>query len=180
MTQQTALLDTCVLINLLASGECEAILRSSNRRWLICSVVERESIYLRTDDPNVPLELINLEPLISSGVISVCDVETEEESRLYVNYSSMLDDGEAMSLALALARGHQLATDERKAKRLFLEAVSSTDELIGTSQILREWVEGHSIEKIRAKEVLVQIANRARFFPPSSDVYYQWWSDICR
>jgi predicted nucleic acid-binding protein len=176
---QTVLLDTCVLINLLASGECEDILRSSHRLWLICSVVERESIYLRTDDPHIPLEPVNLTPLISSGVLNVCDVETEDEARLYVNYSRLLDDGEAMSLALAFARGHHLATDERKARKFFLEAIDAPDRLIGTSQILREWVEGNSIDKIKAKDVLMRIGSRARFFPSSADVYHQWWSDLC-
>lgn len=179
MIRRTVLLDTCVLINLLASGECEDILRALNHHWMVCSAVEKESIYLRTDNPPNSLELIDFAPLISASLISVCSVESEVEANLYVNYASLLDDGEAMSLVLALARGHGLATDERKARRLFLEATNEPGRLVGTSEIIRGWVESNSITDDKAKGVLLEITRRARFFPSLNDPYYKWWSDIC-
>ena len=76
---RTLLIDTCVLINLLASGEIEAILKVAARQSLICSAVEKESIYLRADDPQDGLEDMNLRPLIEGGVLVVCEIETQEE-----------------------------------------------------------------------------------------------------
>lgn len=111
------ILDACVLINLLAGGEIEGVLGAAARESLICSAMEKESIYLRTDDPHAPLELIRLDPLIDSELLTVCHVEGDEEAQLYIDYASKLDDGEAMSLAIALSRGYDLATDERKARR---------------------------------------------------------------
>jgi len=179
MARRIVLLDTCVLINLLASGECEEILRAAKRPWLICSAVEKESLYLRTDDPLKPLVSVDLKPLLSEGIVGVCDIEGDEESALFVNYAGSLDDGEAMSVALAVARGHTLATDERKARRLFLEAAGEPDRLIGTPEIIRGWVEGNSITADKAKIVLLEITRRARFFPPVNDPNYKWWSDLC-
>lgn len=179
MTRRTVLLDTCVLINLLASGECEDILRVLNHRWMVCSAVEKESIYLRTDNPPNSLELIDFAPLVSAGLLSICDIEGNEEANLFVNYAASLDDGEAMSLALALSRGHTLATDERKARRLFLEVTGKPEMLTGTSEILREWTGGNSISTDRAKIALLEITRRARFFPSTIDPNYKWWSDIC-
>lgn len=179
MARQVVLLDTCVLINLLASGEFKEILRASTFTWMICSAVEKESIYLRTEDAQNPLIIVDLSPLISGTLISVCDIESENEANLYVNYASLLDDGEAMSLALTLSRGYILATDERKARRLFLEAVNAPERLTGTSEIMKSWIETRSISESKAKNVLMEITRRARFFPPISDPNYQWWSDIC-
>lgn len=181
MISSTAqILDACVLINLLASGEIEGVLRVAARNSLICSAVEGESIYLRTDDPKSPLDLIDLQPLIDSGLLTVCHLEGDYEAELYVDYASALNDGEAMSLAIALARGLVLATDERKARRLFLEAARDVKRLTSTSELLRQWAEAESVTVDRLKAVLLQIERRARYQPPSNDSNYLWWVDATR
>jgi predicted nucleic acid-binding protein len=172
------ILDACVLINLLASDEIEEILHAAARDTLICSAVASESIYLRTEDPNTPREYIDLIPLISSGLITVCYVEGDQEEALYVECARALDDGEAMSLAIALSRGYVLATDERKAKRLFLEAATDPQCLTSTSELLRLWAEAERIQAARINTALLQIERRARYQPPATDVNYRWWIDI--
>jgi len=172
------LLDTCVLLNLLATGEIESILGALNKRWLVCAAVEKESLYLRSDDPNNPLEPVSLAPLISVKLLEICDIENAEEAQLYVNYSVRLDDGEAMSVALAVARGYHLATDERKARRIFRESGAAL-QLSSTSQIIKEWTEIGKISRQRAKSVLLAIVQKARFSPSASDENLQWWDDLC-
>lgn len=172
------LLDTCVLLNLLASGEIEPILSALNKRWLVCAAVEKESLYLRTEDPNDPLQPVSLAPLLSAKLLEICDIESADEAKLYVNYSARLDDGEAMSVALALARGYHLATDERKARRIFRESGDALH-LSSTSQIIKEWTEIEKVSRKRAKSVLLAIAQKARFMPPASDENVQWWNDLC-
>jgi predicted nucleic acid-binding protein len=174
------ILDACVLINLLASGELEGILRAAARDSLICTAVKRESIYLRTEDPKVPLEPIELNPLIDSGLLTVCQIEGAQEAELYVDYASVLDDGEAMSLAIALSHGFILATDERKARRLFLDFKPDTQQLTSTSELLRRWAEAETISRERLKAALLNIEKRARYQPASTDPNYQWWLDSCR
>jgi predicted nucleic acid-binding protein len=174
------LIDTCVLINLLASGEIKAILKVAARQALICSAVEKESIYLRADDPQDGLEDVNLRPLIEDRVLAVCDIETPEEEMLYVNYASALDDGEAMTLAIALARNWSLATDERKARRLFLETANNADLLTTTSTLIKEWSEAKRVSPDRIKSILLQIESRARYRSPAWDVNNQWWIDACQ
>jgi predicted nucleic acid-binding protein len=174
------ILDACVLINLLASGEVEGILRAAAGDSFICTAVESESIYLRTDDPKAPLEHIDLSPLVGSGLLTVCDIEGNNEAELYVDYASALDDGEAMSLAIALSRGLVLATDERKARRLFVEAVGDNARLTSTSELLRRWAEAEGIPADRLKTALLHIEKRARYQPPASDANYQWWADTTK
>jgi len=178
ISRPNVLLDTCVLLNLLATGEVESILSALNRRWLVCAAVERESLYLRTDDPNNPLQPVSLEPLLTAKLLEICDVEGTSEAQLYVNYSARLDDGEAMSVALAIARGYFLATDERKARRLFLESGAAA-QLSCTSNIIREWTEIEKISRARAKIVLFEIARKARFSPSPTDENFEWWNDLC-
>ncbi len=173
------ILDACVLINLLASGEIEGILHVAARDSLICSAVEKESIYLRTDDPHTPLELIELKPLIDSGLLTICHIEGAHESQLYVDYASALDDGEAMSLAIALSRGFIPATDERKARRLFSEAAGEPWRLTSTSALVRQWAEAERIPVSRLKAGLLRIEQRARYQPPVNDTNHRWWIDAC-
>lgn len=173
-------IDACVLINLLAGGEVEGILRAATRDSLVCSAVERESIYLRTEDPKTPVELIDLGPLIASGLFIPCRVEGAQESELYVDYAGVLDDGEAMSLAIALSRGYVLATDERKARRLFLESGADPRRLTSTSEMIRRWVASEAVPPERVKAVLLQVERRARYQPPADDVNRQWWVDVLR
>jgi predicted nucleic acid-binding protein len=174
------ILDACVLINLLASGEVEGILRAAARESFICTAVEGESIYLRTEDPKAPLEHIDLKPLIDSGLLAVCDIEGSKEAELYVDYASALDDGEAMSLAIALSRGLVLATDERKARRLFIEAVGDITRLTSTSELLRRWAVAEGVPSERLKTALLQIEKRARYQPPAGDANHRWWADVTK
>lgn len=179
-SSQGQILDACVLINLLASGEIEGILRVAARDSLVCSAVERESIYLRTEDPHTPLELIELKPLISSGLLTVCRIEGDREAQLYVDYASALDDGEAMSLSIALSRDLILATDERKARRLFSEAAGDQRRLTSTSALIRHWAETERIPADRVKTALTRIEERARYQPPTTDENYKWWVSASR
>jgi predicted nucleic acid-binding protein len=172
------LLDTCVLLNLLATGKIESILGALSKRWLVCAAVEKESLYLRTEDPNNPLQPVSLAPLLSAKLLEICDIENADEAQLYVNYSARLDDGEAMSVALAVARGYHLATDERKARRIFLET-GAAPQLSGTSNIIKEWTEIEKISRERAKSVLLAGVHKARFLPSASNENLQWWNELC-
>lgn len=173
------ILDACVLINLLASNETEGILRAAARESFICTAVEGESIYLRTDDASAPIERIDIRPLIDAELLTICGVEDDAEVELYVDYASVLSDGEAMSLAIALSRNLVLVTDEKKARRLFLEAAEEPMRLASTSSLMRNWAK-ENISATRIKEALSNIERRSRYQPPPTDENYQWWLDASR
>jgi predicted nucleic acid-binding protein len=176
MAQSTVILDACVLINLLASGEAESIIRVAAEEFRICEVVEKETIYLRSDDPQEEtFEAVQIAPLKDAGLLSVCAVENPIEEVLYVNYASQVDDGEAMSIAIAETRGYKIATDDRKARRIFLEATGAPDRLIWTSDLVRKWAEQENISPEKLKSTLLSIRQRATFFPPKRDANHNWW-----
>ncbi len=175
ITARPALLDTCVLINLLATERVSDIVRSIAPSCLVCSAVCAESLYLRTPGPEGKPEPVNLAPLLEAGVLVPCKVEGTDEEDLYVSYALELDDGEPMSLAIAQARHLALATDERKARRLGRENAPYVA-MISTAEIIHAWTEGK--QAAETISVLWAIATRARFRPPDSDPLAAWWNTL--
>jgi predicted nucleic acid-binding protein len=181
VARSTVILDACVLINLLASGEFDGITDSENRDFAVCSKVQEESMFLRPDDAGiVVLEPIALDEYVDSGRLRILFIEGEEEETLYVNYAAKLDDGEAMSLALAESRGFVLATDERKARRLFGDIIGAPHRLLSTSDLLRDWADSHAVSPDRLKSALHRIMNRARYTPNRNDSNFMWWLNAAR
>ncbi|MFN0087070.1 MAG: hypothetical protein ACKVX9_16895 [Blastocatellia bacterium] len=179
-TQPSIIIDSCVLINLLAGEAIEEILRATGKECQICVVVERESFFLRPEAPQEEaFEPVKLDTLIKSGVLRLCNVEGDQEIALYVDYASRLDDGEAMSLAIAESRGYFFATDDRKARRIFLESINDSDRLLSTPELIREWANNQSISPARLNSVLTKIQIRANFFPPRNDPNRDWWKNAC-
>src|SRR5438876_9564369 len=81
-----AALDACCLIDLVASGDAEAILRASGFTWHLPSAVQGEVQYCRQHDPAQPGKTVNvptgLSGMISSGVLTLCHPENQQEMDL--------------------------------------------------------------------------------------------------
>ena len=149
----------------------------SGYQFGICSVVKNESIYLRATDLNAPPQrksslMLTWNPTASHRI----ELSSDEEKELYVDYATQLDDGEAMSLALVYSRGFSIASDDRKARRLFTEEIGDLKRLLSTSQILKEWSEKAGMDAANLKQALTDVLRRGRFFPNSSDPHCAWWS----
>ncbi len=168
------ILDTCVLINVLASGETAAILGSLGVDCYVCAAVSGESIHLRSETIPGHREPIVLAPLFASGALHLCDLEGQTEEELYVGYAADLDDGEAMSLAISQSRGYRLATDERKTRKLVQE-IGLGVALLTTTKILRIWAERKKPAPAALATTLQRISSRARFVPSPDDPNYAWW-----
>jgi len=170
------MLDACVLINLLASGRGLEILTASEHKFGICTVVSSESIYLRAPDASAPPEEVKLDPFVKSKCLTIYALSGDAEQTLYVDYAADLDDGEAMTLALAFSRGFSMATDDRKARRIFLEEIGDATRLLSTAQILRAWSQKASLTAKELKKLLLEVSQRGRFSPHSGDPNFSWWS----
>ena len=168
------ILDTCVLINLLASDEADAILLSLGVACHVCAAVSRETMYLRSEGLQGQREPTDLSPLFASGMLQLCDLQGQAEEDLYVGYAADLDDGEAMSLAISQFRGYCLATDDRKTRRLARETGLNIV-LLTTAEILRVWAEQNKPVPAALATAIQRISSRARFVPPPEDPNYSWW-----
>jgi hypothetical protein len=173
ITEHPTVIDTCVLLNLLATDRVAEIAEIISPSRLVCPGVSGESLYLRSTEPDGPSQAIDLGPLFGQNVFTACPLVVGPEEELYVGYSLELDDGEAMSLAIAHARNLALATDDRKARGLATENAPAIS-LFSTPQIVRAWAEGRDPAEVAS--VIRAIHGRARFCPSDIDPLVQWWN----
>jgi hypothetical protein len=171
------LLDGCCLLNLYAARRIEEILRALPARFAVAESVAAEALYVRrggtgqdADDKN-PVEL---QPLIDVGLLEVLRVEMAAEAASYVSFAAHLDDGEAMTCALALHRGATVATDDRKAFSV-LGRLAPQVPILTTARLLRDWADSVKLPPSALKAVLTDVRQRARFAPGRHDPLQSWW-----
>lgn len=171
---EDVVVDACCLINLCAAqDDLEKWLPSLGGRWHVPTAVLAETMYLRTeDDSGTEQRPVDLQHLVDADVLATCRVKGAVETQLYVDLAVELDDGEAMAIAIARNRGWLLSTDDRKANRL---AAERGLRVLTTAEIVKRWSEVVSPSDQAIREMLQRIEKRARFFPPTSDPYHEWW-----
>ena len=188
MSESLLLLDACCAINLLASSAADEILQALPHEVAVARLVfEREVLYVRAEDGEVPVETevahpeevgveLSLRPLADQGLLHVLEPETHEEHATWVDLALQLDDGEAMTGALAIHRNALLATDDRKAIRVLGQRLPE-HRILRTSELLKDWADGGApTEGVR--DALEGIEHRASFRPPRGDPLAEWWAQI--
>ena len=180
MFRKPTLLDSSTLINVMASKHARSILEVFGGQARICGAVRVEALFLRSEAPGEAPEHILLEPLLEEGFLKHVDLAGPEEEALYVEFAADLDDGEAMTLAIAHQRGMAVATDDRKARRLAEQRVVPPLELLRTSEIIHRWAHEKNIPREDLRTVLSRIESTARFTPPNDDPLRGWWLELLR
>ena len=176
---QPAVIDACCLIDLLASGHAEAILRATGHAWHLPSSVQAEVQYVRQHDPDKPGSYrnvpVDLTPFVTSGVLTPCQPDDAQEQAQYVHYATLFrSDGEAMCLALAECRGWIVATDDRRAIRVAQQA----DLIVVSCPVLmKRWADVTKRDQATVCKVLHDIQVLAQFKPNPAMPDYQWWVD---
>ncbi len=170
------ILDACCLINLIASGHVTEILGELPARFIVSRYVgDREALYVLAESDDDPTEPIDLKPLVSSGLIRIVDLVTDQEAGTYVDLTAQLEDGEAMTCALAVHNDYTVATDERKVlnriRRSFPRLRVRT-----TAELIRWWSDLTRPSDDVVKRLLGDVQRRARFAPSRQDSAYEWWN----
>src|SRR3954470_290959 len=168
------LLDACCLLNLHATRRLEQILLTVQGRFAVAERVAAETLYTRrggSGDDADEKDPVDIRPLIAPGLLEELPVETADEAASYVGFAAQLDDGEAMTCALALHRGAILATDDRKALRL-LASQAPRISVRSTAQLLKEWADGAQVASAELRTVLTDVRQRARFAPGRHDALH--------
>lgn len=170
------MLDACVVINLDATGRMAEILAAIPNRVAIADRVLIETRF----DPTIegpeggPAERATLLALISQGTISVLSPESEDELNTFVDLTVDLDDGEAMTVALALHRGHTIATDERKAIRMH----DGRTPLRSTLDLIKAWADHQQPVPAELRSALTDLRVRGHYLPARSHPLRAWWDTI--
>lgn len=172
------MLDACCALNLVASGHFEAVLRtplnSQTVIYTIAAIAVREAASLRHggsgEDAN-EREPIDWNPYLASGAIQLEAPAVNTELALFVSLATQIDDGEAMTLALASSRGYGIITDDRKAHR-FLGSVP----YLGTPDLLHNWSVVADVDAPILGAALRAIDERANFAAPRWHPLRDWWN----
>ncbi len=177
---QVALLDCCSLLNLYATRHLAEILEALDVRFAVAEAVVGEAGYvLRGGDSEnaTERELVDLQPLITAGLLEVWRPESEAEYVSFVNFAAEVDDGEAMTCALALHRGAAIVTDDRKTLKV-LPRLAPMVLALTTSQVVRLWADSSQVERTVLQAALLDIQTRARFVPGRHDPLSLWWDGL--
>ena len=127
---------------------------------------------LKEQEETVP---VDLSPLIDEGLLLVVRLETPSEEASFVELAAVLDDGEAVTGAIALNRGHLIAIDDRKARRVLGEKASGM-RLVSTLDLMHQWCPSVSVQEVSHALRAMQL--RARYVPGQQDPLYAWWRDM--
>lgn len=163
-------LDTCCLINFVASGQCEAILQVLGRPLYVPEAVRRESLFLAPEEPDGARHTLRLDDIVQELDLTIIAPAGDAELSLYVSLAADLDDGEAMALALAKSRGLTLLTDERKAAK---RAAALDVPVLTTFEVLHKWAA--DAETSIVSDAISRIERLARYTPSPRSPLFDWW-----
>lgn len=165
--------DSSVLLNLLAADCLASIAAATGWQFAICPAVRDEAKKLRDPHTGEMID-VDLAPYLASGQLQVLELSGEEEQTLYVEQAIVVDDGEAMSIAIAAHRRLELAIDDKQAtnhtRRAFPEII-----LWSTPEILKHWSEVGGVDGKILQEAIRLIETRSRYFPARSHALAEWW-----
>ena len=180
-SRELILLDASCLLNLYATGRLRDIALDLPYRLGVAEYVrEREALYVwrrgstGDEDKRVPVDLTSL---VDEGAIQVVRPERPEEEAAFVDLAAVVDDGEAVTIALALHRGYSVATDDRKARRILAELAQSIP-LFSTLELLKAWAERASVSNSELRQAMLAIQSDASYIPSVRDPLYEWWLTI--
>jgi hypothetical protein len=170
-------IDACCLIDLLASGRVEEILRATGQAWHLPIAVQGEVQYVRRHDPAQAGAVItvpaDLSPFVAAGLLTPCQPVHPQEQARFVHYATQFrSDGEAMCLALAEARGWRVATDDRKAIRV-AGMVGLT--VVSCPELVKTWAVAVKPGRAQLIQVLTDIQTLAQFRPNPTMPESAWW-----
>lgn len=170
------LLDACAVLSLYATRHMAEVIARVDGPVAVAELVLEEALYVRrVIDGKSEREPVDLAPLIAAGALTVIAADNEEELQTFIDLAVHLDDGEAMTAALAIHRGHALVTDDAKAERLLAGRVR----LRSTLALVRDWVDAERIDDATLRDALTGIYERG-YQPPNRHELKDWWDNVIR
>lgn len=167
------LLDACAVINLYATRRMDAIVGAVSTEVGIVDLVRSEARYVLRGGPGDDArerEPVDLAPFIDAGRLRVV-TPTETELATFVDLTLSLDDGEAMTAAVAIARDLVVVTDDRKADRVLADRVRIRSSL----DLIRVWSDQTGIDPATLRAALVDLRERGSYVPRRAHPLHRWW-----
>ena len=177
----TLVLDASCLLNLYATGRFSDIAIALPYQLAIADyVLEVEALYVWRPDSTGTREEpepVDLSSLVEDSLVQVIGLANPEEEATFVELAALVDDGEAITGALAAHRQCSLATDDRKGRRVLSERLS-TVKLLSTLELLKLWADGAAVSDAELRVAMDGMRLGASYVPGPRDPLYPWWQGI--
>lgn len=158
-------MDACCAINIAASGVASDILSTIEPPVKVVDFVLRVELRSMGSMPN----------LIRAGLVEVVTAtEDEEAEALYFLSDAFIDDGKAITGAIAQARGWIVLTDEAAATSLFTRQ-SIPIPVLSTPHILKHWSDAKVRGEAAVRTVLRAVEVVGRYRPHVTHPLRDWW-----
>ncbi|MBM3492867.1 MAG: PIN domain-containing protein [Armatimonadetes bacterium] len=166
--------DTCCVLNLIASGQARAVLRSRpGRVYVIREAMRSEALYVYSYPSREELLPADWEALVADRLIGITDV-APSEAPAFVQFSERLGDGEARCLAVAEERGMTLVTDDRRTIATAQKTVTPV-RVVTTPEWAHHWALSEHVPPSVLREAILRIRASPRYDPPPSHPLASWW-----
>ena len=180
-TSACLVLDASCLLNLYGTNRLREIALAVEGRLEVAEyVMENEVIYTWQTDSTGTRETavpVDLTPLVSEGLIRILKLERTDDQETFLALAAVVDDGEAATAALAARRGCSIATDDRKARRVFGELIPEVP-IVSTLELLKLWADESQVPEETLREVMVAMRRSTSYVPSSRDPLFGWWASI--
>ncbi|WP_231384498.1 hypothetical protein [Leptospira alstonii] len=162
----------------MASDMLNEIVMNSGLKFAIASfVIEKEAHYFLREANNVIEKVkIDISHLIKSASIAILHIE-DHEAQMVIDLSADVDDGEAYTIALAVSRKLNMASDDKKAT-YFFKNLCQDGIILSTEALLNKWANKNNIDSVILKSIIVKIEKCAKYSPPKDSEYFSWWKNI--
>ena len=158
------ILDACCVINIHESGSIGDILSAVAGRIAIARFVLQQEV-----------RGVNLQPVVKSGLLTVADYTDEEAiTALVFATDPRMDDGEAVTGAIAKHRNWAIATDDAKAISFFTERTAQL-QLLSTPELMKHWADSAAPSPEKVRNALQNVENRGDYKPHVGHRLHGWW-----
>jgi len=175
------ILDASCLLNLYATERFADIVASLGEQVAVADyVLEEEALFIRREasaDDEDGKVAVDLSPFVSEGLVEVMHLASRNEEATFVALAAIIDDGEAVTAALAVHRGCSVATDDRKARRVLSERAPKIP-LVSTLDLVARWAETDSVPLVELRTALERMRSGASYVPGPRDPRYMWWLEV--
>jgi predicted nucleic acid-binding protein len=172
------ILDACCIINLYASGKMGEILDAIPANCVVAETVKDEEVLRIYSGPITDVrdatERIDLQPFVDSGRLVVAAIKSESESLAYIELATKLDDGEAITGALAINRNWAIGTDDKAAVNFFRKRAPQL-QIVSTLEMIKYWADTINPAAEGLCPVLKNVQLRANYEPGKTHPLYEWW-----
>ena len=173
------ILDACSALNLYSTGRIREILKAQAFRFgVVDYVARREALYVYSGTDNAGTrfhEHIDWSTLFTSGDLEELTLN-ESEAEMFVGLAAVVDDGEAMSCAVAICRRGSIATDDRKTRRIMAEYAPNV-RVHTTSELIKAWSDAANVTGSELRQILLDVQDRGGFVPGRNDPLKTWWDE---